>query len=39
MSDKNIFGQKIGFDRTIIPQQSFDASKKIFDLTTNPFLK
>lgn len=32
MSDKNVFGQKIGFDRTRIPQQSFDAAKKIFDL-------
>lgn len=30
--NKNVFGQKIGFDRTRISQQSFDAAKIIFDL-------
>ena len=32
MSEQNIFGQKIGYNRTNMSQQSFDVAKKIYNL-------
>lgn len=32
MSEQNVFGQKIGWDRTGVSKLTFDASKKIYDL-------
>ena len=32
MSDRNVFGQKIGWNRTNVSQPTFDAAKKIYDL-------
>jgi hypothetical protein len=32
MTEQNVFGQKIGWNRTGVSQPIFDAAKKIYDL-------
>jgi hypothetical protein len=32
MTEQNVFGQKIGWNRTNVSQPTFDAAKKIYDL-------
>ncbi|MEZ5034741.1 MAG: hypothetical protein R2796_07115 [Chitinophagaceae bacterium] len=32
MTEQNVFGQKIGWNRTGVSQPTFDAAKKIYDL-------
>jgi hypothetical protein len=32
MIEQNVFGQKIGWNRTNVSQPTFDAAKKIYDL-------
>jgi hypothetical protein len=32
MTEQNVFGKKIGWNRTSVSQPTFDAAKKIYDL-------